>query len=173
MDESLSSLYARANTLRRKIDDGSIDDFQVMSRCSEKLMTSRTKFENVLPCTNNASSLSNDWRYSVRMKASTMLQVQNWSATLIYRGWCLDTSFLITILVIWPKNDSRQLTNERHFFSKLRFVSSIIILTSRNTTGLSYHFSIPTQYSLLNKKSPQLKPTFEQPKSPNSNYKRI
>lgn len=36
MDESLSSLYARADALRRQIDDGSIDDFQVMFRCARK-----------------------------------------------------------------------------------------------------------------------------------------
>jgi hypothetical protein len=33
MDESLSSLYARADALRRQIDDGSIDGFQVIFRC--------------------------------------------------------------------------------------------------------------------------------------------
>ena len=34
MDKSLSSLYVRADTLRRQIDDGSAEDLQVMSGCA-------------------------------------------------------------------------------------------------------------------------------------------
>jgi hypothetical protein len=71
MDESLSSLYARADALRHQIDEGSAEDMQVSSRCALNLMSS-LKYKTASFGMRSVNNLSNDWPCSARMKVSMM-----------------------------------------------------------------------------------------------------
>jgi hypothetical protein len=73
MDETLSSLYAKADTLRRQIDDGTFQGaLQVQLQGPECRLTSRTSSKNAFPCLSDASSLSTNWLFSARTKGSMM-----------------------------------------------------------------------------------------------------
>ena len=74
MDETLSSLYAKADTLRRQIDDGTFQGaLQVLLQCLDRRLTSRTSSKNAFPCLSGVSSLSTNWLFSARTKESMML----------------------------------------------------------------------------------------------------
>ena len=58
MDESLPSLYAKADALRHEIEDRAVEDLQVLHEWRE--LTSRTKFKRASASTSGANSSSNN-----------------------------------------------------------------------------------------------------------------
>jgi hypothetical protein len=58
MDETLSSLFAKADAVRRQVEEGTIDDIQVCCPFIT-ILTISLKCKNVLPCTKDVNNLSN------------------------------------------------------------------------------------------------------------------